>query len=577
MADSQIAKAVASGSYFIIGSLAIVASQFLGAPLYLVNEDWYNAWIALTKQSFGLLTMTVTQCWAPTVVRVSGDKSVRGQLLPLVGGGLLCDFPERMVMMANHQIYTDWLYLWWIAYTNGMHGRIYIVLKESLRRIPVIGWGMQLSQFIFLKRKWENDKPHLAAHLQKLNKPTDPMWLVLFPEGTNLASCTRQKSAEWAAKQGINDMRNLLLPRYTGLQFCLQQLHKSVDYVYDCTIAYEGVSRGQYAQDIFTIQSAYFQSKPPKSVNMYWRRFAVSSIPLNDPKAFELWLRARWMEKDALIDMYLRTGRFPADQGVDKTADGTTRRGAGYIETEIKAFHWYEFLQVFAPIGLFALILYTFYGALPGNFVKFFNRPAILDKVRIFQKQIMGTHKKLLTGPEAKAWSNEMFRLKKAAANITSTSTKPLVRKAITNGTISPPRSITGTSNSSQLAGRKHQSQTVAKPKQSNVGQVAKPAPKKLEVKPTAKPAPKKLGPKKLEVKPKPVIPVKKKPAVAMSSKLPPPKLAPKKPVKDSSAKSDTSSVPKKLEIKQSQVASKPKEAAKPGTSAQSKKPDTKS
>lgn len=131
--------------------------------------------------------------------------------------------------------------MWWIAYTNGMHGRIYIVLKESLRRIPVIGWGMQLSQFIFLKRKWENDKPHLAAHLQKLNKPTDPMWLLLFPEGTNLASCTRQKSAQWAAKQGINDMRNLLLPRYTGLQFCLQQLHKSVDYVYDCTIAYEGV------------------------------------------------------------------------------------------------------------------------------------------------------------------------------------------------------------------------------------------------------------------------------------------------------------------------------------------------
>lgn len=235
----------------------IVATQVLGGPLYLVNEDWYNAWIALTKQSFGLLTMTVTQCWAPTVVRVSGDESVRGQLLRLVDGGLLCNFPERMVMIANHQvcglegslagkantcqIYTDWLYLWWIAYTNGMHGRIYIVLKESLRRIPIIGWGMQLCQFIFLKRKWENDKSNLAAHLQKLNKLTDPMWLLLFPEGTNLAPCTRQRSAEWAAKSGIKDMQNVLLPRYTGLQFCLQQLHESVDYVYDCTIAYEGV------------------------------------------------------------------------------------------------------------------------------------------------------------------------------------------------------------------------------------------------------------------------------------------------------------------------------------------------
>jgi 1-acyl-sn-glycerol-3-phosphate acyltransferase len=123
-----------------------------------------------------------------------------------------------------------------------MHGRIYIVLKESLRRIPIIGWGMQLSQFIFMKRNWEKDKPNLAQHLQKLNDPKDPMWLVLFPEGTNLASCTRQKSAEWAAKKGIDDMRNVLLPRSTGLQFCLQQLRNTVPFLYDCTIAYEGVA-----------------------------------------------------------------------------------------------------------------------------------------------------------------------------------------------------------------------------------------------------------------------------------------------------------------------------------------------
>jgi lysocardiolipin and lysophospholipid acyltransferase len=50
--------------------------------------------------------MTVTQCWAPTIVRISGDKSVRGELLELVGGGLLCDFPERLILIANHQVFT---------------------------------------------------------------------------------------------------------------------------------------------------------------------------------------------------------------------------------------------------------------------------------------------------------------------------------------------------------------------------------------------------------------------------------------------------------------------------------------
>lgn len=152
---SQASRAVGLGSYFLSGALAVNASQLLGSPLYLINKDWYNAWMAFTKQSFGLLTMTLTQCWAPTVMKISGDASVRGQLLKTMDGQLVCDFPERLVLIANHQIYTDWLYLWWIAYCNGMHGRLYIILKESLKHIPVIGWGMQFSQFIFLKRNWE--------------------------------------------------------------------------------------------------------------------------------------------------------------------------------------------------------------------------------------------------------------------------------------------------------------------------------------------------------------------------------------------------------------------------------------
>ncbi|KAL9011910.1 MAG: hypothetical protein Q9173_003292 [Seirophora scorigena] len=368
---SAATRALALGSYFISGCMAINASQFLGAPLYLVNEDWYNAWIAFTKQSWGLLTTSMTQCWAPTVVRVSGHKSVRGELLKTIEGNLLSNFPERLILIANHQIYTDWLYLWWIGYTNGMHGRIYVVLKESLRRIPIIGWGMQFSQFIFLKRNWEQDKDRLAAHLQKLNcNALVPMWLMLFPEGTNLHPVTRKASKKWARKNEILDMQHQLLPRSKGLQFCIQQLRKTVPYVYDCTIAYEGVPTGQYASEIFTIQAAYFGGKPPKSVNMYWRRFDVWSIPADDDRAFDNWLRARWMEKDQLLEHYQKTGRFPADTGVDELPNGRKRRGAGYIETEIKPNKWYEYLQIFAPVGLLALVLYMFYGGLPKRFMK---------------------------------------------------------------------------------------------------------------------------------------------------------------------------------------------------------------
>lgn len=150
------------------------------------------------------------------------------------------------------QIYTDWLYLWWVGYANrpGMHGHIYIILKDSLRWIPLIGTGMMFYGFIFMSRKMATDRPRLAYRINKLrqvktdptgNKYYDPMWLLLFPEGTNLSGNGRRKSAAWAAKNGLKDPEHLMLPRSTGIFFCLNELRGSVDYVYDCTVAYEGI------------------------------------------------------------------------------------------------------------------------------------------------------------------------------------------------------------------------------------------------------------------------------------------------------------------------------------------------
>ena len=205
--------------------------------------------MSLTKQSFGLIMTSMTQWWSPTKVVVSGDATVQGQLKKTSDGRLECDFPERIVIMANHQIYIDWIYLWWVAYTNRMHGHIYIILKESLKYIPVIGPGMIFFGFIFMSRKMQKDQPRMKHRLSKLKQVhsrlgltgLDPMWLLIFPEGTNLSPNGRKKSAAWAKKSGLQDMKHQLLPRSTGTFFCLNELKGTVAWVYDCTIAYEGV------------------------------------------------------------------------------------------------------------------------------------------------------------------------------------------------------------------------------------------------------------------------------------------------------------------------------------------------
>jgi 1-acyl-sn-glycerol-3-phosphate acyltransferase len=247
----QVLRLLLLTSWFNCCCASIHLAQWFGAPLYFFNKDYFYAYMALTKQSFAYLIISLTQWFTPTVIRVSGDISVRGQLRRNKAGLLETNFPERLVVIMNHQIYVEWVYLWWIAYTNKMHGHVYIILKESLKYIPFLGPGMMFYGFIFMARNWAKDKARLAYRLKKLkgrhngplsgSQDLDPMWLIIFPEGTNLSANTRKRSAAWAAKQGIEDLRYQLLPRSTGLQFCLQELNGTIQWVYDCTAAYEGV------------------------------------------------------------------------------------------------------------------------------------------------------------------------------------------------------------------------------------------------------------------------------------------------------------------------------------------------
>lgn len=120
-------------------------------------------------------------------------------------------------------------------------------------------------------------------------------------------------------------------------------------------------SRGRFGEEFFTLSSTYFQGRPPKSVNFYWRRFPVSEIPLDTPEKFEVWLRERWYEKDELMEQFVATGRFPplgssGCLGPDGGAD-TKTDGPDFIETEVRNRYSGEVLQLFSIHGTIFLAL----------------------------------------------------------------------------------------------------------------------------------------------------------------------------------------------------------------------------
>ncbi|KAL4974319.1 acyltransferase-domain-containing protein [Aspergillus desertorum] len=367
----QVLRSLLLATWFNCCCVIIFVTQLVGCPLYIISKRYYYAWMASTKRSFGLVITALTEWGCPTYVRVSGDESVRGQIHISDDGRLKTTFPKRLVMISNHQVYTDWIYLWWIAYSNMMHGHIFIILKESLKYIPIIGQGMTFYGFIFMARKWLSDRPRLQHRLEKLKTwhigsdsgapKYDPMWLLIFPEGTNLSINTKRRSDAYGAKKGFPPLRHQVLPRSTGLFFCLQQLRGTVEWVYDCTVGYEGPPKGSYADKYFTLRSTYVQGRPPTSVNMYWRRFAVADIPLDDQQEFDAWLRARWTEKDELLDEYFETGRFPSalagsiEVGYDN-APQLNAAQSGYAEAHVRLGHWTEIGRIFRVMFGFALL-----------------------------------------------------------------------------------------------------------------------------------------------------------------------------------------------------------------------------
>jgi hypothetical protein len=84
----------------------------------------------------------------------------------------------------------------------------------------------------------------------------------------------------------------------------------------------------------------------------------MSSIPMDDAKEFEKWVLQRWIEKDQLLEHFVQTGRFPADDEAGSSPDGTTViKGAGHIETDVRTANPLEFLHIFFPEAALLLVL----------------------------------------------------------------------------------------------------------------------------------------------------------------------------------------------------------------------------
>ena len=111
--------------------------------------------------------------------------------------------------------------------------------------------------------------------------------------------------------------------------------------------------KGGFGEDYFTLKSTYFQGRPPKSVNMYWRRFRISTVPLENVEVFHEWLQQRWNEKDDLLEAYNNTGLFPPNVSTESSVSYKQQ----YIKTSVQLVNWWEVVGIFTPLLTVTLVL----------------------------------------------------------------------------------------------------------------------------------------------------------------------------------------------------------------------------
>ncbi|XP_021284288.1 probable 1-acyl-sn-glycerol-3-phosphate acyltransferase 4 [Herrania umbratica] len=214
---------------------------------------------------------------------------------------------ERVLLIVNHRTEVDWMYLWDLAMRKGCLGYIKYILKSSLMKLPVLGWGFHILEFISVDRKWETDENVLHQMLSTFKNPGDPLWLALFPEGTDFTEEKCRKSQKFAAEDGLPVLTNVLLPKTRGFCLCLETLRDSLDAVYDLSIAYKH-------QCPFFLDNVF--GVDPSEVHIHVRRIPVKEIPTSNAEA-AAWLMDTFKLKDQLLSDFKSQGHFP-NQGTQQ-------------------------------------------------------------------------------------------------------------------------------------------------------------------------------------------------------------------------------------------------------------------
>jgi 1-acyl-sn-glycerol-3-phosphate acyltransferase len=284
-------------SLLVFLTIGIALFQISTLVLLLVDQrKLYDDVHLFIKKAVGSYFMIIFQVYCPTKIGLVGNYQ------DLINN-------DHVIIMANHQIYTDWLYLWIFSWYFQKHEYITLVLKKSISKIPFIGIVLYFFKFIVLKRNWNLDKNTFIKSLGYLKEK--PFWLMIFSEGTVVCKETMERTALWCKEKDMEfTQKYTLIPKSTGMYHIIQEMTNSVSHLYDITLIYPGdfipyeCENCLYPYDFYTFNEILFGTIKPKEIFIHVKKESVSSLSRLTRLEFDFWMKDAFMEKERLLDSY---------------------------------------------------------------------------------------------------------------------------------------------------------------------------------------------------------------------------------------------------------------------------------
>lgn len=88
---------------------------------------------------------------------------------------------ESAILVANHVEWTDFYLIQALAIRTGMLGRCRWFAKNTLRWVPVLGWGLMVMGMPLVSRKWSEDKQEMERLFSGIKTGRWPICMHCFP------------------------------------------------------------------------------------------------------------------------------------------------------------------------------------------------------------------------------------------------------------------------------------------------------------------------------------------------------------------------------------------------------------